>query len=236
MRVRWFAALVLCLVMLASTLASADGGQSDGRSKDENTAYVCLYGGLNFGGNLFSGGPNAKLDFSNPKALGVAINFWGPGAISAEVDLGYYPEFFGSSDALGGNNLMTVTGALMIHPYTAQMGSQRIRPYFVIGGGLMRSKIEDFAILGKDVKNTGVALIGGVRMWWAAPCVVPRASTAAAARSGNHGTEAGRGRCPRARFSAPRQCGRSRCPRSRSVSYTHLRAHATRHDLVCRLL
>lgn len=161
MRVRWFAALVLCLVMLAPTLASADGGQSGGRSKDENTDYICLYGGLNFGGNLFSGGPNAKLDFSNPKALGVAINFWGPGVISAELDLGYYPEFFGPSDALGGNNLMTVTGALMIHPYTAQMGSQRIRPYFAIGGGLMRSKIEDFAILGKDVKNTGVILIGG---------------------------------------------------------------------------
>src|SRR5450759_731945 len=28
---------------------------------------------------------------------------------------------------------------------------------------------------------------------------------------------------------------RTRCP-SRSVSYTHLRAHETRHDLVCRLL
>jgi opacity protein-like surface antigen len=161
MHTRWFGAVLLCVVILAPTLALADEGQSSGPSKDEYIDYVCFYGGLNYGGKLFSGGPNQTLDFSNPRTVGVAINFWAPGAISAELDIAYYPAFFGPSSNLGDNDLITATGSLMVHPYTGRMGSQRVRPYFVVGGGLMRSKIEDFAILGRDVKNTGVVHVGG---------------------------------------------------------------------------
>src|SRR5450756_2831819 len=51
----------------------------------------------------------------------------------------------------------------------------------------------------------------------------------------------GEGRCAAAGAAAagaPRQAVRARAAATavRAVSYTHLRAHETRHDLVCRLL
>jgi opacity protein-like surface antigen len=169
MTARTLSLAVLCLALLVPPVALADqDGQSGSRSKDENTDYICVYYGVNFGGDLFASGPFKSVAFSNPKAMGVAIDFWGPGVISAEVDFAYYPAFFGATDTivnglgLGDNNLMTATASLVIHPAMIQSKSQRVRPYVVIGGGLMRSTISGFAkYLGKDVRNTGVVDVGG---------------------------------------------------------------------------
>lgn len=56
---------------------------------------------------------------------------------------------------------MTVTGSLLVGPWIPIGPSQRLRPYGVIGGGLARSKIEDFVVFGKNSRNRGVIDYGG---------------------------------------------------------------------------
>ncbi|MFB3854783.1 MAG: hypothetical protein ACE148_13285 [Vicinamibacterales bacterium] len=149
----------------ASTVPPApafDRSQAEQQSydPDEYNDYIALYYGVNFGGGLFDSSPFESFDTSNPKAMGVAVGFWGSGMLSGELDFCYSPEFFGPKDEVSDNNLMSVTASFVINP-TVRFGSQKVRPYVLVGGGLMRTRIEDFKILGKDVKNQGVVDIGG---------------------------------------------------------------------------
>jgi hypothetical protein len=117
--------------------------------------------GRNFGGHLFDG--TTGLDSSNnPRAYGASILFWGPGVIAAELDYGYNPEFFGPKDDVSENNLISITMSAIVGPTIPLTDTMRLRPYFVIGGGLIRSKISEFADLGlKDTNNRGVVDVGG---------------------------------------------------------------------------
>jgi opacity protein-like surface antigen len=148
----------LALFMPIAALAQDPGAQI---SKDDYRDYVALYYGVNFGGDLFEGGPFEGFDSGNPKALGVAVGFWGKGMLSGELDFCYNPEFFGPKDELeSDSNLLTLTASFVINP-SIDIGSQRIRPYFLIGGGLMRATIDEFAVLGKSTTNKGVVNLGG---------------------------------------------------------------------------
>jgi len=135
-------------------------GQTYVYEEKEYNDYIAFYYGVNFGGALFEESPFEAFDTNNPKALGVAVGFWGNGMLSGELDFCYSPEFFGPKDEVSDNNLMSVTASFVINP-TIRFGSQRIRPYVLVGGGLMRTRIADFKILGKDVKNQGVVDVGG---------------------------------------------------------------------------
>lgn len=148
--------------VLASTptFGRSQVGQQAYYDPDEYNDYVAIYYGWNFGGDLFADGPFESFGTAGPKTMGAAVGFWGSGMLSGELDFAYSPEFFGDKDEVSDNNLMTVTASFVINP-TIRFGSQKVRPYVLVGGGLMRSKIADFKILGKDVKNQGVVDVGG---------------------------------------------------------------------------
>jgi len=141
------------------TFGRSQGGQAYYDPDDYND-YIAVYYGWNFGGGLFAGGPFEGFDTGGPKSLGVAVGFWGSGMLSGELDFCYSPEFFGPKDEVSDNNLMSVTASFVINP-TIRFGSQKVRPYVLVGGGLMRTRIEDFKIFGADVNNQGVVDVGG---------------------------------------------------------------------------
>lgn len=129
--------------------------------------YVSGYYNFNFGGNLFK-----DREESSTGGYGGALTFWGRGKFSAELDFNYNPQFFGPKNDAGDNNLMTFTFSGIIGPWINQGGSQRVRPYIVVGGGLMRSTIKEFATVGwKDTKNLGVVDFGGGVLYFFHPRV-----------------------------------------------------------------
>ncbi|HEY3381934.1 MAG TPA: hypothetical protein VGK32_09220 [Vicinamibacterales bacterium] len=155
----------------AQTNAQQAQAQSFKNDKDSLRDYISPYIGLDTGGTLFKAAtPLGGLDQGNPKVFGVALGFWGKGMLSGELDFAYHKDFFGpvgspyiftnQRGTLGSNNLMTITGSFVINP-SIDIGSQRIRPYVLVGGGLMRSTIEGFSNLGKNTDNRGIVNVGG---------------------------------------------------------------------------
>jgi hypothetical protein len=166
MRLRSLIGALLCGMVLT---ASSSGAQSDNRAtprddKDRDRDYICIYVGGAFGGNMFVGTSGVgALDRGVPQNYGAAISWWGKGVFAGEADLTYYKDFFGPSNSpgLGANQLYTFTGNFVINPVSIDFSTQRIRPYFVIGGGLMRAQISDFLkYYGAETKNWGVVDAG----------------------------------------------------------------------------
>jgi opacity protein-like surface antigen len=168
---------VLCLTLAVPTAwaqANAPQVQSSNNDKDSFRDYIAPYIGVDGGGTLFKAVSSPSqlkgLDPGNPRVYGIAVGFWGKGMLSGELDFCYHKDFFGpegspyifsnQSRTLGSNNLITITASFVINP-SIDIGSQRIRPYVFIGGGLMRSNISDFTNLGGNVDNRGIVDIGG---------------------------------------------------------------------------
>ena len=120
--------------------------------------------GVNFGGDSgqeFSDAFDAK-QFNG----GVSIAFMGGGVFGMEADFGFSPDFYGKTD-LGGSNVFTATGNLLIGiPFGGQQGFG-IRPYGVVGAGLLRSK-SDFGTDVAEIDENDVTWSagGGVLMFF----------------------------------------------------------------------
>jgi hypothetical protein len=122
--------------------------------------YFVFYWNRNTGGTLVE-----DTDREESDGYGVAFTWWGRGIFSAEIDFNYTPEFFGSESEYSSNNLMTFTASGIIGPWI-KTGSMRFRPYAIIGGGLMRSTIDEFANVDwKSSQNKGVVDAGGGLLW-----------------------------------------------------------------------
>jgi len=117
--------------------------------------------GIHFAGDLTSALSTAGTH--RPTAYGATLGFWQRGFIGGEIEFGYSKDYFGDSGSslLGGNNLMTFTGSMMLGPWIKFSDNQAVRPYAVVGGGLARSRIEDFAKFGHTDQNRGVIDFGG---------------------------------------------------------------------------
>jgi hypothetical protein len=103
---------------------------------------------------------------SKPRAYGASILFMGGGILAAEIDFTYNPNFFDGLDAVrpgAATDMYTATASLVLGP-TFYIGQRaRIRPYGLIGGGLMRSKISDFVSVSvfNSNQNLGVVDMAG---------------------------------------------------------------------------
>ena len=112
--------------------------------------------GVNFGGD--AGKEFSEAFDTSQYNWGVSVTFMGGGVFGVEGDLGFSPDFYGKTD-VGGSNVLTATGNLLIGiPFGGQQGFG-IRPYGVVGAGLLKSK-SDF--------GTGVAEIDENDMTWSA--------------------------------------------------------------------
>jgi hypothetical protein len=93
--------------------------------------------GVNFGGD--SGQEFSDAFDTSQYNWGASISFMGGGVFGVEGDIGYSPDFYGKTD-VGGSNVLTVTGNLVIGvPFGGQQGFG-IRPYAIVGAGLLKSK------------------------------------------------------------------------------------------------
>ena len=134
---------VLVAIMLAPVPARAD------------TLLIPFFG-VNFGGD--SGQEFSEAFDTKQYNWGGSITFMGGGVFGVEGDFGFSPDFYGKTD-VGGSNATTATGNLVIGiPFGGQQGFG-IRPYGVVGAGLLKSK-SDF--------GTGVAEIDENDLTWSA--------------------------------------------------------------------
>ena len=104
------------------------------RAAQADWLFVPFFG-ANFGGDSAEELGNA-IDASKFTG-GVSFGWMGGGVFGLEGDLGYSPDFFGKTDA-GGSSVLTLTGNLILGvPFGGQSGFG-VRPYAVVGAGIMR--------------------------------------------------------------------------------------------------
>ena len=133
----------LVAIMLAPVPARAD------------TLLIPFFG-VNFGGD--AGKEFSEAFDTSQYNWGGSITFMGGGVFGVEGDFGFSPDFYGKTD-VGGSSVFTATGNLVIGiPFGGQQGFG-IRPYGVVGAGLLKSK-SDF--------GTGVAEIDENDLTWSA--------------------------------------------------------------------
>src|SRR5437867_2732337 len=93
--------------------------------------------------NAGAGFSNGNINFDNGRAgFGVNAGAMGGGIIGGEVDFGYSPSFFGTTNDFGSNSVIDLMGNLIVGvPVGGQHGAG-IRPFFTAGLGLMRRQID----------------------------------------------------------------------------------------------
>ena len=113
----------LIAIMLAPLPARAD------------TLLIPFFG-VNFAGD--SGKDVSEAFDTSQYNWGASITFMGGGVFGFEGDFGFSPDFYGKTD-VGGSNVLTATGNLVVGiPFGGQQGFG-IRPYGVVGAGLLKS-------------------------------------------------------------------------------------------------
>jgi hypothetical protein len=120
--------------------------------------------GVNFGGDA---GKEFSAAFeSNQFNWGASLTFMGGGVFGFEGDLGYSPDFYGKTD-LGGSSLLTATGNLILGiPFGGQQGFG-VRPYGVVGAGLMQSKSQfGTGVVEIDENDVTWSAGGGILMFF----------------------------------------------------------------------
>ena len=112
--------------------------------------------GVNFGGD--SGKEFSEAFDTSQYNFGASLAFMGAGVFGVEADFGFSPDFYGKTE-IGGSNAFTATGNLIIGiPFGGQKGFG-VRPYGLVGAGLLTSK-SDF--------GAGVAEIDENNVTWSA--------------------------------------------------------------------
>ena len=121
------------LVLLTPTPARADG-------------LIVPFLGVNFGGD--SGKELSTALDAKRFNWGASFAYMSGGVLGLEGDIGYSPDFFGKTD-IGGSSVLTVTGNVMFGiPFGGQKGFG-VRPYALIGVGVIRSNVK---VLGDVLK------------------------------------------------------------------------------------
>ena len=148
--VRRHAVVVTLLLLLTPTAAAADG-------------MIIPFMGVNFGGD--SGKKLADAFDAKRFTWGVSLTFMGGGVFGVEGDIGYSPDFFGKTD-LGGSSVLTAMGNLLLGiPFGGQSGFG-IRPYGLVGIGVIRSSAGFSQTFDVDENNISWNFGGGVMMFF----------------------------------------------------------------------
>jgi opacity protein-like surface antigen len=170
MNIRKLLVVAVLALALIPAVASAQqmqqiqtGTVEDRTNQDAFVPFI----GYNAGGALLDAISLAGSGTKKPRAYGASILFWGPGILAGELDFGYNPQFYENfTDVVASgssSNLMTVTLNFVLGPTFFIGENMRVRPYALIGGGLMRSKIDEFIqhLSFSDTDNRGVIDIAG---------------------------------------------------------------------------
>ena len=97
-------------------------------------------------------------------AFGVTTGYMGAGVFGFEADVGYSPDFFGSSDEFGSNTAITVMGNFIVGVPIGGTHGAGVRPFLSGGFGLTRTHIEGGTIVNVSRTNNLVGYDLGVGM------------------------------------------------------------------------
>lgn len=126
----WSRITVMCLMLSA---AGPRAAQADW--------LLVPFAGINFGGD--SGEELSDALDASQFNWGVSIGFMGAGVFGIEGDFGFSPDFFGKTD-LGGTSVFSAMGNLLIGiPFGGQEGFG-VRPFGLVGAGVMRTNGDAF--------------------------------------------------------------------------------------------
>jgi len=143
-------AMGLLLFTASPGVATADG-------------LLIPFAGINFGGD--SGKELQDAIDAGRLNWGVSLGYMGGGVFGLEGDFSYSPDFLGKSD-LGGSSAMSVMGNLLLGvPFGGQSGFG-VRPYGVVGVGVVRTKVDAFGVLEIDNNKAAWNFGGGVLMFF----------------------------------------------------------------------
>ena len=121
--------------------------------------------GVNLGGD--SGKEFSEAFESNQFNWGASLTLMGGGVFGFEGDFGFSPDFYGKTD-VGGSRALTATGNLVLGiPFGGQQGFG-VRPYGLVGAGLLSSK-SDFGtgVVEIDENNVTWSVGGGILLFFA---------------------------------------------------------------------
>jgi opacity protein-like surface antigen len=126
--------------------------------------------GLNFGGSGTFSGDLGDFDdeFEKRSTFGASLAWMGGGVFGFELDFGYSPNFFESTEGdgdfvYGDSNVTTLMANVVVGAPVGGQSGMGIRPYASGGVGLIRTRIDDVDDLFGDAKsNFGMNVGGGV--------------------------------------------------------------------------
>jgi hypothetical protein len=127
---------------------------------------IIPFAGVNFGGNagesIGDGADANRLDW------GASFAWMGGGVFGFEGDVGYSPDFYGKND-VGGSSMLSLMGNVLLGvPFGGQQGFG-IRPYGLVGIGVLRSDLESFDdLIGFDDSEVAWNFGGGVMIFFGA--------------------------------------------------------------------
>jgi len=151
MSFRRLLAIGFFLATLSPGVARADG-------------LIVPFYGANFGGN--SGESIGDAADAKKYNWGVSFGWMGGGVFGVEGDIGYSPDFYGKND-VGGSSTLSLMGNLLVGvPFGGQKGFG-IRPYGLVGLGILKSDLESFdELVGFDDIETVFDFGGGVLLFF----------------------------------------------------------------------
>ena len=151
MSVRRLLAIGFFLATLSPGVALAEG-------------LIVPFYGANYGGN--SGESIGDAADAKKNSWGASFGWMGGGVFGVEADIGYSPDFYGKND-VGGSSVLSLMGNLLVGvPFGGQKGFG-IRPYGLVGLGILKSDLESFdEAVGLDDSETVFDFGGGVLLFF----------------------------------------------------------------------
>ena len=117
----------------AATLSAPAVARADG--------YVSPWAAVQFGGKIDTSAIRSNVDRGRA-GFGVTAGGMGAGIIGAEIDLGYSPSFFGTSNDFGNNTVIDVMGNIIVGIPIGGTTGGGVRPFVSGGVGLIRTQID----------------------------------------------------------------------------------------------
>jgi Outer membrane protein beta-barrel domain len=143
---------VLILTAAAALVLSPVQARAEGYI----SPWVATNAGTGFNGS------NLGNSFNNGRVgVGTQVGAMGKGIIGAELDLGWSPSFFGTTNDFGNNSVIDVMGNLIVGVPVGGTRGAGIRPYLTAGLGLLRTQIDGGTIATVSSSNNDLGWNAG---------------------------------------------------------------------------
>ena len=117
------------------------------RAEGYISPWVAANAGTGFDGN------NLGRSFDNGRAgIGTQVGAMGKGIIGGELDFGWSPSFFGTTNDFGSNSVIDFMGNLIVGIPVGGTNGAGFRPFVTGGIGLLRTQFDDNTVF--DVQSS----------------------------------------------------------------------------------